>query len=108
MLLLFVMGVSKLNIRKRKELMQQMPLEELPYPYYDIALELGTEAAAEILNMFGGLQIYFADFNKVTGNYRRQRIIEESNGFNHKELARKYGYTVRWIYKVLESERNDS
>lgn len=32
----------------------------------------------------------------------RQQIVEEYNGNNVKQLATKYGYTEKWIKKILK------
>jgi Mor family transcriptional regulator len=44
-------------------------------------------------------------------DFIRKQIIEEYNGYNIKQLAVKYGYTERWIKKILqehlESQNND-
>ena len=51
----------------------------------------------EICKDYGGLQIYIP----LQSRYLRQKIIKEFNGRNHTELAKKYGLSVRQVYRIL-------
>jgi len=41
------------------------------------------------------VQLFSRDFIK-------KQIVEEYNGYNVRELATKYGYTEKWIRKILK------
>lgn len=85
-------------------------IEDLSEPYYTIAQELGIEAAFSIAKMFGGAQVYFPTLEKHCNSKLRDSIIEEFDGYNFRELAKKYGYTERWIREIvkdtIKKERN--
>ena len=72
--------------------------------YRDIADKIGIENALEIYRMFHGNQISFPSklFSK---EYIHQAIINEYNGKNAKELAQKYNYSERSIWRILKPNK---
>ena len=72
--------------------------------YKDIA-EVAVEDVAKILyKNFRGQQVVFP--NKLySSNFTAQKIREEYNGKNAKELALKYGFTERWVRTILKSTK---
>ncbi len=88
----------------------QINLEDLDEPYYTIAKEFGLEIAFGIIELFQGSQVYFPQLERHCNNKVRELIVEEFDGYNFDYLAKKYGYTVRWVRKICqdktEKERN--
>lgn len=74
--------------------------ETLNGVYKEIAEEFGLDIAIKFYSSFKGLNITFP-MKFYNRNHVLQQIIEEFNGQNYKELARKYGYSDRWIRKIL-------
>lgn len=74
--------------------------------YRDIADEIGIENTLIIYRLFHGTQISFPNrlFSK---EYTHQAIINEYNGNNVPQLAQKYNYSERSIWRILKS-KNDS
>ena len=72
--------------------------------YRDIADKIGIENTLEIYRLFHGNQITFPSrlFSK---EYIHQAIINEYNGKNAKQLAQKYNYSERSIWRILKSEK---
>lgn len=70
--------------------------------YREIADEIGIENTVVIYNLFHGTQISFPNrlFSK---DYIRKAIIEEFNGKNVLQLAQKYNYSERSIWRILKS-----
>lgn len=70
--------------------------------YREIADEIGIENTVVIFNLFHGTQISFPNrlFSK---DYIRKAIIEEFNGKNVLQLAQKYNYSERSIWRILKS-----
>lgn len=70
--------------------------------YRDIADKIGIENALEIYRMFHGNQISFPSrlFSK---EYLHQAIVNEYNGENVKQLAQKYNYSERSIWRIIKS-----
>ena len=70
--------------------------------YKDIADEIGLENTLIIFKLFHGTQISFPNrlFSK---EYTHKAIITEYNGNNVSQLARKYNYSERSIWRILKS-----
>ena len=70
--------------------------------YRDIADEIGLENALAIYRLFHGTQISFPNrlFSK---EYTYQAIIKEYNGDNIPQLAQKYNYSERSIWRILKT-----
>lgn len=73
--------------------------------YQDIAEEIGIENTLAIYKMFRGTQISFPNrlFSK---EYTHEAIVNEYNGKNVPQLARKYNYSERSIWRILKSYKN--
>ena len=72
--------------------------------YRDIADEIGIENAMAIYRMFHGTQISFPSrlFSK---EYIHNAILEEYNGKNVLQLAQKYNYSERSIWRILKNNK---
>lgn len=70
--------------------------------YREIADEIGIEKTVVIYNLFRGTQISFPSrlFSK---EYIHKAIIKEYNGKNVSQLAQKYNYSERSIWRILKS-----
>lgn len=72
--------------------------------YRDIADEIGIENTVAIYRMFHGSQISFP--NKLfSKEYIHNAIITEYNGKNVSQLAQKYNYSERSIWRILKSKK---
>lgn len=69
--------------------------------YKDIADEIGLENTLAIYKLFHGTQISFPNrlFSK---EYTHQAIINEYNGNNIHQLAQKYNYSERSIWRIVK------
>lgn len=72
--------------------------------YRDIADEIGIENAVVIYRLFHGTQISFPNrlFSK---DYIHKAIVKEYNGSNVSQLAQKYNYSERSIWRILKSTK---
>lgn len=72
--------------------------------YKDIADEIGLENTLIIFRLFHGTQISFPNrlFSK---EYTHRAIISEYNGSNVPQLAQKYNYSERSIWRILKQEK---
>lgn len=70
--------------------------------YREIADEIGVEKTIAIFNLFHGTQISFPNrlFSK---EYTHKAILKEYNGKNVLQLAQKYNYSERSIWRILKS-----
>lgn len=75
--------------------------------YKDIAEIIDEDAAKALYRNFRGQQVVFP--NKLySSTYTAQKIREEFNGKNVKELALKYGFTERWVRTLLKTKSENS
>lgn len=80
--------------------------EHLNGVYSEIASILGIDVALKLHSTYRGQQVTFP-VNLFSKDFIRQQIIKEYDGCNVKQLASRYGYTEKWIKKILK-EHNDS
>ena len=74
------------------ELVPAMLSDEM---HREIATEIGMSNFLKLSQLVGG-----GDF--ILRPLRNQKIQEEFNGCNTKELARKYGVSQRWVYQIVK------
>lgn len=91
-------------MRVLEKIRWNMQMEDLPEPYYAIAEKYGMEIALGIMDMFQGSQVYFPKMHTVITEHKKERLLEEFNGYNYKELSQKYGYSERWVRKICEEK----
>ena len=69
-------------------------------PYRQIAEAIGPENFYRLAEVVGGATIYIPKPESLTRPVRDAHIKAEFNGYNHPELARKYGVTERWVRQL--------
>ena len=72
--------------------------------YREIAEEIGIENALAIYQLFHGTQVTFPNrlFSK---EFIRGAIKKEYNGKNASQLALKYNYSERTIWRIIQSNK---
>ena len=72
--------------------------------YREIADEIGIENTFVIYKMFHGTQISFP--KKLFSNtYTHKSILKEYNGKNVSQLAQKYNYSERSIWRIIKTNK---
>lgn len=96
------MSLNKGYIDSREVKLLKNDLVGLNDVYKDIADEIGIENTLVIYRLFHGTQISFPNrlFSK---EYTHQAIINEYDGNNVSQLAQKYNYSERSIWRILKS-----
>jgi Mor family transcriptional regulator len=79
----------------------EMSVEHLPESYQGIAEIIGIEATLQLSEYFGGQRFYFRKIEGLLMDKRDERIRAEFTGFNHVDLARRYGLTETRIRDIL-------
>jgi len=73
-----------------------------------IAKAAGMQAAFDIMLSLGGSTIYVPCVEDIQRRLRDARIQREyTGGARVKDLSRRYGLTVRTIYKVIKSQAKE-
>ncbi|MCT4509908.1 MAG: hypothetical protein N4A48_14335 [Tepidibacter sp.] len=86
-------------------IIEKLNIEELPSPYSEIASNFDLDTAIKMAFIFQGSQVYFQNIKNLLRDKVLECIKEEFTGFNYAELAKKYGYSERWI-RILTSQYN--
>lgn len=66
---------------------------------------VGQEVANRMAGNWGGQLIYFPIGTSIKLCARDLAIWNDFNGNNHSDLARKYGVSLQWIYKIVKAMR---
>lgn len=75
--------------------------------YSEFANLLGIDAVLKIHAEYRGQQVFFP-MELFSKDFIKQQIIDEYNGSNVKQLATKYGYTEKWVKKILKENIDKS
>lgn len=75
--------------------------EYLNGAYSELASLLGIDAVLKLHSNYRGTQVFFP-VELFSKEFIVKQIVEEYNGYNVRELATKYGYTEKWIRKILK------
>lgn len=83
---------------------QELTFNDLPDGLYrQIAGSIGLTNFCKLADLVGGSTVYIPKLESLVRPVRDAHIREEFNGYNHAELAQKYGVTVRWIRELCGS-----
>lgn len=74
--------------------------------YREIADEIGIENTIVIYRLFHGTQITFPS-RLFSREYIHDAIIKEYNGKNALQLAQKYNYSERTIWRIIKTSKYD-
>lgn len=81
--------------------LKELTVEMLPDGLWrQIAEAIGVENFYKLAEVIGGATIYIPQAESITRPVRDAHIKDEFNGYNHSELARKYGVTDRWVREL--------
>ncbi len=75
--------------------------EYLNSAYSELAELIGIDAVLKVHSAYRGQQVFFP-VDLFSKDFIKKQIIEEYDGYNVKQLALKYGYTEKWIKKILK------
>lgn len=77
------------------------------HPFYEEVNDLiGTEAMLKLFTAYRGMQLtipaHLYDRKRAA-----QRVRQRYDGHNARDLARQYGYSQRWVVKVIRERFDD-
>lgn len=83
------------------DMLDMLTLDDLDGSSRDLAEVIGMDAFRRLVRTYGGSCIpYVPKAENLTTPIRDRVIVEEFNGYNYQELARKYGMSERWIREI--------
>lgn len=68
--------------------------------------EIGMINFLKLLKVAGGVTVYLPLLERGLYKARDRVIAKEFNGFNHKELAKKYNITEQWVRQIAQNQQN--
>lgn len=74
--------------------------------YNELAELVGLDNMLKLYNCYKGQQVNFPS-QLYDKRIIKQQILNEYNGSNSKQLAKKYGYSERWIYQIISNKKAD-
>lgn len=84
-----------------EDLVKELTIDMIPDGDNRIIAEtIGVENYYKLCSVAGGSTIYLQKPESVLRPVRDAHIKAEFNGYNHPELARKYGVTERWVRQL--------
>ena len=86
--------------------MDRHTCDQLNSIYKDIAENFGVDIAVQMYEQYKGLQISFP-VRLLSKDYVERQVVAEYDGKNLKVLAREYGYSERWIRKIIQDAEPD-
>lgn len=69
----------------------------------DKADQVAREVADHMAGHWGGQNIYFPMGLSYRLSQRDRQIYDEFDGANHSDLARKWGVSLQWVYKIVKT-----
>ena len=85
---------------------KEIESEYLNGVYNEIANALGIESAMTLYSTYRGQQITFP-VNVFTTEFIARRIVAEYDGKNVRKLATKYGYSEKWVRKMIKAYKSE-
>lgn len=71
----------------------------------ETASALGTDVAMRMIEQWGGQQLYMPKGIRIEASRLHQQIYQEWKGRNHRKLARKFGISLQFVYRVIKVMR---
>lgn len=75
--------------------------------YAELTQLIGRENTRKIHKYYKGQQVSFP-LQLYDKEQIHQQIVAEYDGSNSKQLAKKYGYSERWVYKVINEAKKQT
>ena len=88
-----------------KELLTHARIEDFPQSMQQIINLIGLENLYKLSKYYAnGSEIYIPVPERLLQNVRNKMIQENYNGYNERELAIRYGITVKQIKNILKAK----
>lgn len=84
---------------------KDLKIEELPEQYQEMSRLIGMDNTIILAAYYGKSGVYFPSLDGVITAKKKEYIVKNFKGDNHKALARETDYSERWVYEILEEAR---
>ncbi len=69
------------------------------------SLEIAFKAAEHLRHHWKGQNVYIPGGLRFEASQKSDNILKEFSGRNYRELSRKYGVSICWIYHIIRLDR---
>lgn len=83
------------------DLLEHLQLEHLEGDQLKLAEAIGIEAYRKVVSMYAGSVLYVPTVDKLTIKVRDSLIKNEYTGYNHRDLAIKFGISEQWVRVIV-------
>lgn len=83
------------------DLLDQVEIDNLDEEQKALAELIGLDGFRNLVRAFNGTSIYVPKIESIEKIVRDERIKDEFDGGNYRELALKYGLTETWIRNIV-------
>lgn len=83
---------------------EDIRLEDLSEGQQEVAALIGLENFRKLMEVYGGAYLYIPKTDRLERMERNERIRAEFDGYNFRELARKYDLTEITIRSVVSDK----
>lgn len=73
--------------------------------YHGLSELVGVEDMVKIYQQYKGMQITIPT-HLYDRKLAAQKVVNDYNGHNQQVLARKYGYSQKWVQRILHEKQN--
>lgn len=84
--------------------MDNLQLEDLDEERQQVARLIGLDNFKKLMEVYGGVYLYIPKADKLERIERNEQIRAEFNGYNFRELARKYDLTEVSIRSIVSDK----
>lgn len=89
------------------DLLDEVKLENLDDEQKILAETIGMENYIKLVRKYEGILVYVPKAESLIKTVRDEKIREEFNGGNYRELALKYGLTETWIRSIVSDKAKE-
>lgn len=83
---------------------EEIRLEDLSEGQQEVAALIGPENFRKLMEVYGGAYLYIPKTDRLERMERNERIRAEFDGYNFRELARKYDLTEITIRSIVSDK----
>ena len=83
---------------------EEIRLEDLSEGQQEVAALIGPENFRKLMEVYGGAYLYISKTDRLERMERNERIRAEFDGYNFRELARKYDLTEITIRSIVSDK----
>lgn len=89
--------------RLQKELAAELTMDDIPDNHRPMAELIGLDKFILLCDYIKGDHLYLPQVDRVLAPVRNRNIRSECNGYNKRELARKYNLTIQQINNIMKN-----